>query len=194
MENKNGILKEAKLEALEEIETYLLQEKISEDFYNMMKELSKDIVHKIFKFYDETFTMVPRKIRNYNTLPGTVVTTRVRELEESFTVTIIKEFYKHLNSDQKRNYGYLVVMMIHMTSQNIHRAFHLDPRELEQEVSEELDRIVKICSEDLHDFFRNMTDCRGDHKYILMESAACHMRERLLNEILESFILVPRKE
>lgn len=194
MENKNGILKEVKLEALEEIETYLLQEKISEDFYNMMKELSKDIVHKIFKFYDETFTLVPRKIRNYNALPGTVVTTRVRELEEPFTVTIIKEFYKHLNSDQKRNYGYLVVMMIHMTSQNIHRAFHLDPRELEQEVSEELDRIVKICSEDLHDFFRNMTDSPGDHRYILMESAACHMRERLLNEILESFILVPRKE
>lgn len=159
-----------------------------------LEELLPKFLPRLFNFYSTTFNLTPREERYDIPKANFTGSSRVQSLEKPFIDQICKEIEDELTSEMLDSHNYLVRSSIMIVVDFIHRYFHVDKSPLDENIADELKKIRKVSTDGIDEYIQEFVDARkGDHLYGAIQCCASHITERLLNEILERYNLVPRE-
>lgn len=159
-----------------------------------LEELLPKYLPRLFNFYEIMFNLTPREERYNIPKANCTGSSRVQSLEKRFIDQICKEIEDELTSEMLDSHNYLVRSSIMIMVDFIHRYFHVDKSPLDENIADELKKIRKVSEEGIDEYIDEFFDVqKGDHLYGAIQCYTRHITERLLNEILERYNLVPRE-
>lgn len=159
-----------------------------------LEELLPQFLPRLFIFYSITFNLTPREERYNISKANFTASSRVQSLEKLFIDQICKEIEDKLTSEMLDSHNYLVRSSIMTVVDFIHRHFHVDQYPLDENIADELKKIRKAPEEDLDEYIEEFFEAQKDDPlYCAVKCYTRHVTERVLNEILERYNLVPRE-
>lgn len=161
-----------------------------------LEELLPQFLPRLFNFYSDTFNLTPREEKYNISKANFTASSRVQSLEKPFIDQICKEIEDKLTSEMLDSHNYLVRSSIMTVVDFIHRRFYVDQYPLDENIADELKKIRKVPEEDIDEYIDEFFEVQKDEDDPLYCAVKCytrHVTERVLNEILERYNLVPRE-
>lgn len=160
-----------------------------------LEELLPQFLPRVFKFYEVTFTLIPRTKRHDVTSARIAGTSRVQAIEGQFIDQICNEIESQLDPEDVEEYGHLIRSSVMIAVDYVHQYFHVDRVALDEDIAKELSKIRESAEEVLENFFSELLATeKDDYKCTVAQEGVIHAAERIMNEILERYELVPRTE